>query len=201
MVASEILWKKNIVRGEISRKLVHVLVGCFVAIWPWLLSWQAIELISLAMLGVVYIIHRYHFLHALFNAKRRSLGEYSFAATIGLVPFITHNKTFFMIALLHMALADGLAAIFGKNYGKKWSYSFSGYHKTLVGTMVFWLVSVWIVGLGLLANNGLHFDYYILAVVIVPPIATLMENVAIRGTDNLFIPLAVAAVLEIMSKY
>ena len=65
LVGSEVLWRRGIWRGERVRKLVHVLVGSFVAFWPWLMTWRDIEYIALAFLAVVGLSKVFKIFHAL----------------------------------------------------------------------------------------------------------------------------------------
>ena len=55
---------------------------------------------------------------------------------------MVQNKWIYLIALLEMSLADGLAAMIGYNLkvGKK--YRVFGHNKSLAGTLTFFIVSV-----------------------------------------------------------
>lgn len=201
LVVSEYLWRKKGVRGERIRKAVHVPVGIYVAFWPWMISWQAIQLLSIVLLVLVFVSKSFNLFHALSAVGRRTYGEIFFSASIGLCALLTTNKVFFMVAMLHLALADGLAAIIGRLYGRKWKYTVFGQEKTIIGSMVFWLLSMAILGLGLLpAADVISFQDYILIIALLPPVLTLIENVTPLGFDNVTVPATVIIVLNVLAK-
>ncbi|HLB66329.1 MAG TPA: hypothetical protein VJJ78_01905, partial [Candidatus Saccharimonadales bacterium] len=49
LVIEEIFYKRKILQGEYLRKFVHISAGSFIAFWPWLISWRAIQLIGVLM--------------------------------------------------------------------------------------------------------------------------------------------------------
>lgn len=196
LLYSEYLWRKKKLNGEQLRKFVHVLVGIFVAFWPLFMSWRTIQLISIAFLVVIFLSRRYKLFHALLSVKRKSYGDIAFAVGIGLSATLTESSTIFAVAILHMAVADGLAALIGAKFGKNWRYKVFGQEKTVVGSMAFWLISLFILGIGLLfTSTGSSFDSYTLALIVVPPALTLVENLINHGFDNIAIPLACVLLL------
>lgn len=198
LVASEILYRQKILEGEYLRKFVHISAGSFIASWPWLISWGAIELISLAMLAVVIFNHRSKIIHMSGNIKRLTYGGIFFPLGILAAAALTHNKIFFALAVLHLALADGLAAVIGITFGKRFSYKIFHQVKTLAGTMTFWLVSLCILGAGVLfAHDTIIFSHYALLVIFLPPTLALLENLAVFGLDNLVVPVAVVLALQL----
>ena len=197
LVASEYLWQNRVLRGERARKFVHVLVGMFVASWPWYMSWRQIQLVSIVFLVTVWLSKRYKLFHALQSVRRRTLGEATFALGIGLCALLTTNKIFFAVAIMHMALADAAAALVGKIYGYRWRYTVMGQVKTVIGSMAFWLVSLWILGVGLLFSADLlSYQNYVLALLFIPPLVTFIESLAPWGLDNALVPVAVILVLN-----
>lgn len=193
---SEILWRKKKLRQEYHRKFVHMGVGLFVAFWPWLISWRAIQLIGLAMAIVVVVDREVRFFKIDRRITRQTFGDLFFALAISLSALLTTNKYFFMIAILHVAVADGLAAIIGQKYGRKWRYKVFGETRSVVGTMAFWLSSLIILGIGLLFV--LQPDIYTYAVLLLalPPILSVLENMSILGLDNVVVSMAVLAILR-----
>jgi hypothetical protein len=57
LLIDEILWRKKIIHGELKRKLVHIAVTSFVAFWPWIMSFKAIQFLGIAMV-IVLLINR-----------------------------------------------------------------------------------------------------------------------------------------------
>lgn len=200
LVFSEILWKQKILNGEYHRKFVHIVVGVFVAFWPWLISWRAIQLIALAMV-VVILLDRRPIFHSNAPVKRRTYGNLLYAVAIFLCALLTNQKIYFAIAILHLSLADGFAAIIGEKFHKRWGYKIFHYTKTVFGSMTFWMASVFILGAGLLfAYDLIGYKQYVILVLALPPILTIIENAGgFWGTDNVLVPLAVLSALKLAS--
>lgn len=197
VVVDEALWQAKILRGEYNRKFVHILVGSFAASWPWLISWRQIQLLCFLLLAG-RIINRLHtFVHDSAGIKRKTYGDFFFPVGIGLCAFITTNKLFFAIAVLNMAIADGLAAIVGKLSHERWRYSIFGYTKTIIGTMTFWLVALFILGVGLLFSGDIDLNDYGLLLMVLPPILTIFENFSLFGLDDTTVPLVTLATLQL----
>ncbi len=198
LVIDEILVHAKILKAEYRRKFAHIAVGAFVASWPWLIGWRTIQLISVLML-VVVVFNQYNPIFK-FNKSlnRRSYGDYFFAIAILACSILTTSNLFFALAILHLSLADGLAALVGKNFGRKWKYKIFNQTKTVVGSMTFWIVSLLILGIGLLFGNGLIvYGDYVVLVIVLPPILTVFENISVYGLDNLVVPIAVILALGI----
>ncbi len=198
LVIEEIFYKQKILQGEYLRKFVHISAGSFIAFWPWLISWRAIELISLAMLAVVLIDHRSKIIHMGGDIARRTYGGMLFPVGVLASVLLTHNKIFFALAMLNMAIADGMAAVIGTAYGKRTGYRVFHQLKTVVGTMTFWFVSFCILGVGLLyLHDSLSFTHYALLLILLPPILAGLENLGGLGSDNVIVPVAVVFALQL----
>jgi len=197
LISAEILWRKKILRGEYQRKFVHILVGTFVAFWPWLISFRAIQLLALLMLFCVSIVQHYKLFHFTKEPARVSYGFIFFALAVLATSLITNNKLFFALAILNMSLADGFAAVVGQKYGKPWRYLILTHRKTVVGTMTFWFISLLILGTGLLFSANL-MPHYLPLLLFLPPLLVILENLPGLGSDNIFVPLAVVIVLNLV---
>ncbi|HXY18239.1 MAG TPA: hypothetical protein VEH48_02375 [Candidatus Nitrosopolaris sp.] len=198
---ADILWRTKILRGENQRKFTHITVGAFAAFWPWLISWQSIQLIALAMTVVVLINRPFQILHirGISKKDRETYGDVLLAPAILMCALITTNKIFFALAVLNMALADGIAAIVGINFGRHWRYKVFHQAKTVIGSMAFWFVSLCIFAVGLLfLHDSLNFIQYTVLLLALPPVLMVVENVAGLGLDNIFVPLAALIALQIL---
>lgn len=124
--------------------------------------------------------------------QRLTWGEFFFAAAVGLVTLVTHDKYIYAAALLQMSLADGLAAVIGVRYGLRNRYSVFGRTKSIAGTLTFFIVSLAILlALGHWDIAAHSFSY----VLVISLLATALENLAPDGLDNLAVPLLVAFML------
>jgi dolichol kinase len=198
LVLTEYLGIKKILKGEYLRKFLHITSGTFIAFWPWFIGRGAIQFLAVVMLCVMLAGRYFRILRYHGRIHRVTYGDIFLAIAVLVCSLIAHNKVFFALAILEIALADGLAAVVGISYGKKWGYKVFGYTKTVIGTMVFWLVTIAILTAGLLAAHSQfsYTDYYYL-LLLLPPLLTILENLAIFGIDNLIIPLITIAVLRL----
>lgn len=195
---SELGWRKGFMTNEVGRKFVHVTVGSFVAFWPFFLSWNQIRLLSLGFLVVVIVSKYLHLFRAIHSVQRPTYGEVFFALVVGALTFMTHSKAIYAAALLQMSLADGMAAVVGVEYGLKrhiGRYKIFGHSKTVIGTLTFLVISAAIL-FGYSTDSmrlalGWAFGLAVMA--------SLLENVAVAGLDNLLVPLLVAFVLTRLS--
>jgi len=194
---SELLWRAKILHGELQRKFVHITGGTFAAGWPWLVSWQTIQLLGMALLAGVLLNRYKKFSHFKDGVKRESYGDIFSALAIILCATLTNEPIFYALAILHLALADGLAAVIGTSYGRAWRYLVFRQTKTVIGSMTFWFVSVCILGAAVLFTSELiSFDSYAALLLVLPPVLTALENLSVLGLDNIVIPAAVLAGLE-----
>jgi phytol kinase len=195
LAASEYGYRRSWFRdNEIARKFVHISVGSFVAVWPFFLSWNQIRLLSLLFVVGVSVSHWLNILRAIHSVQRPTYGEVCFAATVGLLTFITHSKGVYAAALLQMSLADGFAAVFGNKWGRGNTYHILEHSKSVVGTSVFVLTSVLLlVGYNLLGGHHLPASHIAFAALV----AALFENMSPWGLDNLVVPLFIGWLLTI----
>ena len=189
----EYLWRVKHYQTEFTRKFIHMSVGSFAAFWPLFLSWRQIQLLSLLFLLVILASRTITALGSIHIIGRKTVGEIFFAISLGAVALITHNSLVYVIAILHLSLADGLAAIVGTHFGKKQAYSIFGQRKTVVGSLTFYLCSLFLIGLYLSLS---HSSQVFPLIIYLPLLTTLLENIGIRGSDNLLVPVLVATILR-----
>lgn len=192
LIGAEYLSRSKEIHAELTRKLVHVAVGTFVAFWPFFLTWREIQLLSLAFFAVICISIKFNIFSSIHAVKRSITGELLFAIVIGLLALIATDKWVFMAAMLHLSLADGLAAIVGLGWGHKNSYKVFGRTKSIAGSLAFLVSSLTILTVyAIFAHSSTSMATYIW----LPFLATVTENLAVQGTDNLIMPMLIALVL------
>jgi dolichol kinase len=196
LIISEYLWRKQHVRGEVGRKLVHVTVGMYVAFWPYFMSWQEIRVMCIAFFFVVLISQKLNTFRAIHEVSRRTHGELLFPVGIMIASFFASNELVFTVAVLHLALADGFAAILGTLYGQRRNYRVFTYKKSVVGTLTFLAISFLLIGYVVVTQGSSYALANIWIVIWLPVIAAFMENVGILGLDNVLVPLVVVAGLN-----
>jgi phytol kinase len=192
LIINEVWWRHRDVHTEFGRKFIHVTVGGFVAFWPFFLSWRQIEILSVAFSLVVVASKYLRLFQAIHSVQRPTWGELFFAVAVGSVALVTHDKWIYAAALMQMALADGLAAIIGVQYGNRLKYLVFKHPKSVAGTLTFFVVSTSILlAYGHWSGQSLTASY----ILVVSLMATALENVAVWGLDNLLVPLLVATLL------
>ncbi len=141
LLVSEFWWRKQHLRGEFTRKFVHITVGSFVAFWPYFLSPNQIKLLSVAFILAAAASKYFHIFRAIHSVQRPTWGEFWFAITVGLLAFVVHHPHIYTAALLEMSLADGLAAVVGTRFGNGQRYMVFGSPKSVIGTLTFFVTS------------------------------------------------------------
>jgi dolichol kinase len=195
LLSGEVLWHKKILRGESARKFIHSSAGAFIATWPFFIDFKIIQIWSVVALAVVFIVRKYGLVKVGYDVKRTSYGELWYLVAVLLAASVTTTPWIFMVAILHMALADSLAAVIGKRFGKGNSYEILNATKSVVGTAVFYVVSLVLTGI-FLHYNMIQYKHVALGLLFCLPIlATAAENFAPYGLDNLLVPGIVAIVL------
>ncbi len=198
-MTAEWLWRQKLLKGEYLRKFGHISNSTFIATWPWLISFRSITWLGVALVFGAFVNRAAHYTHLLGGVDRKSYGDITFGLAVIICSLLTHQKIFFAIAMLHLGWADGLAALVGVHFGKRWGYKVWGQLKTVVGSMIFWVVSMDIlVGALLLGANGvISYGHYAWLLLLLPPVLTVVESMGMRGFDNLFVPVAVVVALRI----
>ena len=195
LTGNELWARRRNPHGEFSRKFVHISVGSMVAFWPFWFSWSQIEWLSLAFLIGIAISKQLNVFQAIHSVQRPTWGEFFFAAAVGGIALMTHDKWIYATALLQMSLADGFAAVFGIKYGKGQGYQVFGHDKSLVGSLTFFVLSLAIlINYNYIVTSGSHLAA--LSILGISLLTTLIENLGVAGLDNLLVPLLVAAMLR-----
>ena len=192
LLLAEYGYRRRWWRGEGARKLVHIMVGVFAATWPWYLDWLEIRLISITLVVGFVVCMRLKLFQSLGSIERLSYGEVLFALMIGGVTLITQAKGIYAAAVLHLAVADGLAALIGTRFGKSTRYAVFGHRKSVVGTGAFFVTSL-VILTGW--NIGAHANAPVLLLAGLALGAAILENVGVYGSDNVLVPTYVAVFL------
>src|SRR5687768_7405496 len=123
LILAEYLARYKRVHSEVTRKIVHILVGVFVAFWPFFLTWGQIQILSLAFILVIAVSVKLNIFKAIHAVERNTSGEILFALSMLILATFAQNQFIFMTAMLCLSLADGLAAVIGKKFGGKTAYA------------------------------------------------------------------------------
>lgn len=193
LLFAEFLARRTNLHAEITRKFVHMIVGTFVAFWPFFLSWTQIEIISAMMFIVVVLSVKFTIFKSIHTVPRNAIGEICFAAVIGILALISNEPWVFTAAMLCLSIGDGLAAIVGLLFGDGNRYKVFGKTKSIAGTGAFLAVSLLT---AIVYTQAVNDSANLIALVVMPILATITENVAVNGTDNLIMPVLIALILS-----
>ena len=195
LLINQQLWQRDLVRGEASRKLAHIAIGSFIAAWPLYMSYAEIRWALLIGLVCAVIVRQLVLFPSIFDVKRRSIGDIAAPIIILLAAFLEPSRTIFAAMVLHIAFADGMAALIGSRFGHKTAYNIFREKKTLAGTAAFFGSSVLIMVAALLFRPVIDTAAFMLYVVAIPLLTTFAENVSPRGFDNISVPIIVITLL------
>lgn len=195
LVLNQLLWQRDVVRGEAARKLAHISIGSFIAVWPVYLSYAEIQLALLIGLIGAGIVRHFVVFPSIFDVKRRSIGDIAAPLVILLIAFIEPTKTIFAVTVLHVAFADGMAALVGSRFGHKTAYNIVKQKKSLAGTATFFVASMLIMTAAAIFQSTMDAITIGVYIVVIPVVATILENVSPKGFDNITVPLAVIGIL------
>lgn len=194
LVVTEVLWRKNVLEPEMARKIIHIFVGAFIAFWPLYMSWTTIQLLSLALFVGVFLSYEFGVFGAIHHNPRRRAGELWFPVGIGVSALLTTQPWIFTAAVLHLALADGLAAAVGSKWG--WRHYRIGQHtRSLMGSLVFLVVSLGLSIFAFLVLRSELPDTSLAVFAVVPFLATAVESISRHGLDNVLVPISVVFAL------
>jgi dolichol kinase len=112
--------------------------------------------------------------------------------SIGIAAVLSQSEWAFAAARLVMGVADGFAALVGTLIDETHRYKVLGHLKSREGTITFFVMTVILLAV-CAAVGTLPLSFAELLWVAL--VATVLENIAIAGADNLFVPLSVVVLL------
>ncbi len=203
MLAGLAACKRSMKGSEALRKLAHIGTGALAMSFPWLFSSllpvAVVCGLSLLLLVVIATVPplRARLGTSIHGVDRASRGEFYFPFSVAILFWLARgDKLLYVIPLLVLTFADAGAAILGTSYGRV-AYSGVGGKKSVEGSVVFLTVAFLAVHVPLLLFSQLSRPQTLLVALDIALVATLLEAVAWRGLDNVFIPLGGFLLLHI----
>lgn len=194
LAISELVRARLHLSNEYSRKTFHAVHALIVGAAPFFVSYNLIIVFEVVLLIDMLIVRRLKLFSWLHEVGRISWGDIFTVAGVVTIALMQPNEWVFLAAMLHLGLADAGAALVGKRWGKKTSYNVFGQKKSLVGSLAFYVISLTITALLLQITSFGQAAW--LVMLLLPPLATLGENVSIYGADNFVVPVLVVLVLS-----
>lgn len=187
---------------ELVRKLLHVGMGLVTLSFPWIFRspWPVIALAVLAVGAMLALKHvaplRAKLGDVVHGVGRESGGEIYFPIAVALVFTLAQGvPILYVVPVLLLTLADATAALIGVRYGTLKIGTLDGGVKSLEGAIAFFMVAFLCTHLSLLLTTHVGRVETLLIGVEIGFLVMLVELIAWRGLDNLFIPLFSFALL------
>jgi len=189
LVLSEKILKN---RPDVSRKVLHIMVGNIAFILP---IFQTKEIMAFAAAAPFIILT---FLMSPYTPIKKIRGKtsaaghgmglvyYSITWTI-LAYFFFDQMEIIAIGILAMSYGDGLASLIGIKYGKN-KYNLLGDEKSYVGSIAMFVFTFILMIIALLFY-GITINFNMIILLLLISIASsLIEGVTPKGLDNLTVP-------------
>ncbi len=196
---AETLYGKYHISAEHTRKLVHLGSGLLALCFPILfVSYVPVMKLCGSFLALLLLSKQYGFLKSINAVKRKTRGAELFPITV-FTCFVAQategDSSYYYLPLLILALADPIAAYFGK----KWplgAYVINGHKKTVTGSLAFFATSLFIC-LTFYHTNEVSFDSILVLAFLIATASTISEGLVKNGYDNISIPLSVLFILHL----
>lgn len=192
--------------NEQLRKLVHVLHGVGLAALAFVVPLQVafgVEVVFLLSMVIArYLAEHFtkvpwiKYMNRMYSVGRLSFGEFFFPISAMLLVFIAESKWEFAAAILILGIADAVAALVGKKYGKHNGYLVFGQKKSVAGSLAF-LIAAFLIIAAFSALHGAALGGVSIGLVILSAaLVTIAENLGVYGSDNLLIPIVAVLLLN-----
>ena len=181
---------------EVSRKILHIMVGNIAFILP---IFETREIMAFIAAGpfifFTYLMSPYTPIKSI-RGKTSAAGHgmglvyYSITWTI-LAYLFFNNMVVIAIGILAMSYGDGFASIIGLKYGKK-KYKIFGDEKSYIGSIAMFITTFSTILVAILYYEISFTINLILILAFISLIAALVEGFTPRGFDNLSVPFVAA---------
>ena len=172
---------------EILRKIIHIGVGPLIPIAQFLKIDQNSALIFTAIVFLMVLInYTYKLFPTIEDVERKSYGTIFYCLSLFILIWLFWDKDPYALitGFFVMTFGDGLAGLIGKSFNSR-SWIIFKQKKSLLGTLTMFLTSLIIVCImGYAQNNSFNLNYFAIAF-----LATILEQVSVRGIDNLIVPI------------
>jgi phytol kinase len=197
IIAAEIWSRTAEPNPEWTRKLVHLVGGVACLFFPFLIRSPWVVLVmAVAMSSVFAVGEKLDLFKSLSRVERKGRGSEYYPLSIFLVFVLSEGQEWLYVAsVLVLAFADAGAALVGSHYGKL-KYTVDEGHKSLEGSVFFMMIAFLAVHLPVLLMTDISRPICVLSALLIAFLVTGLEAISSKGTDNLFVPVAVAFVLK-----
>jgi phytol kinase len=187
--------------SEQSRKFLHVAGGLMCLFFPafFLSHWWVLALSAIAFL-ILLVTYMRKWMPAVHQTKRYSLGSVLFPIPVYacfLMAELNNNWLYFYLPISLLAISDTAAETGGVRWGAMSIQFFNG-QKTLVGSLCFFISSIFVCVGWLYLGFHLPVKDVLLLTLLITAATTLAELVTLHGWDNLTVPAATLVILYLL---
>lgn len=147
---------------------------------------------------MILVSNKFDIFKSIHSVERPTKGEILFPIGIGICALLEPTPWVFTAAILHLALADGFAALAGVHYGKKTRYMLLSHGKSLVGSAAFFITSfaIFVSAAFFISDNTMPhlYGWFIWSALVL----TLIENISWYGLDDITVPVSVIVILTLL---
>jgi phytol kinase len=191
------LKKKFAVKGEYSRKIVHIFSGIVILFLSFfILSRNEIIILTIVFAVLLYISKTKNFFHSIHEVERKTYGEITFPLGVLLVALyaLPNSLLLYFYGVSIMSFADGFGGLIGYRWGKQKIHS--KLNKSWLGSITFFSVCLLITIIVLLMYNNYNIDMILLIAIIISLLLSFIEFLLVQGFDNLLLPISAAILLN-----
>ena len=189
-IAVQLLFRRNIVAGEYSRKLIHILVALWMATWRFSLTHLEVAYLCMILLMGIILIRRMQWFESIFGVDRVTYGDLMFVIGIMATAQIFASPMVYAVAVSTLGLADGAAAVIGNKFGKN-KYNVFGSKKSIAGALASFTAAA-IIGLFFWMEGSEVDPGWIIAgahIIAASILISCTEFISFKGLDNISLPL------------
>ena len=184
IILIEIIKRKSLLTSEITRRIDHLMAGCYAIICYYYLPFALFIFLFLSFLIVISYSHYKNIFTSVHQVRRQTYGAMLFPLAVIIIFLISQiNAHIFLPSILIITIADSLAGIASDIEKKS--------HKTRAGFIVFFITTLIILSITL---PNLPWSVSI----IVSIILAIVERLSKYGTDNITVPIASAILLLLL---
>ncbi len=201
LVIIKFIEKKIKINGELKRKTFHITMGISMLILPYIFSSiYSVAILAILAIAILIVLKKTKLKNSLgtviYSVERESWGEIFFVISVFAIFYLSKgDKILYSIPILILTLADSVAALIGKNYGKKDISYMNEDSKSIEGSFMFFMTAFIITLVPLLLYTNVGREETLIISAIIGFNVALMEMVSHSGNDNLLIPLTSYAFL------
>ncbi len=204
MIITKLCSKK--LTPEISRKIIHITMGCVALSFPSIFTYKqsVVCLGAIAIAALLFLRYnkclREGLGTALLGVTRKSFGEIYFVISIVIV-FVFHKSVFeYLIPISVLTFADSAAALIGTSYGRTNLAHEQEDAKSSEGSIIFFIVAFICTLVPLQLMTGIGRAEVLVISFLIGLLAAMIELVSTNGNDNLLLPLLTYSFLRYNSE-